>query len=170
MSLKHAVFAGAILTLCAAVDAAPASAQSPNCVDIYRHVMELYQAAPQSPEYNQVVTVYSATCLAGPSGAPAYPPFDAPDYSTNYQPTYGYPEQNYPYYGGYGYAAPVGVGLGFGRGFHHDGGFRGGNFHHGGDFHDHGGFHGAGFHNGDGAHGDGNHGDGRHGGDHHDHH
>ncbi len=189
MSLKHVVLAGAIFTLCAAVDAAPASAQSPNCVDIYRHVMQLYQVAPQSPEYNQVATVYSATCLAGPSAAPGYPGYNS-QYSDEYQPSYGYAEPNYPYYGGYGYAVPVGVGfgLGFGGGFHHDGAFRGGNFHHGGDVHDHGGFrgavfrngggshgganHGAGFHNnGDGPHGDAGHGGGGHsGGDHHDHH
>jgi hypothetical protein len=152
MSVKHAVFAGAILTLCAAVDAAPASAQSPNCGDIYR---ALYQTAPQSPEYAHLYAAYNNNCLGGPSARPAYPSFDAQDYPTNYQPpSYGYAEPDYPYYGGYGYAAPVavGLGLGFGRGFHHDGGLQR-----------------AGFHNNGGSHGGGHGGEGR-GGDHHEHH
>jgi hypothetical protein len=165
MSLKQAAIAGAILALCVGAVPEPASAQSPNCVDLYNQVMTVYQAAPQSPEYNQISAAYSANCLVGQSAAATYLP-DYPQYSAP-EPYYGY-EPYYPAYGGYGYAVPVGVGLGLGvgRGFHHDRGFRGG------DFHEHGGFRGAGFSNGSDFHdhGGGGHGGEGHGGDHHDHH
>src|SRR6266481_1306100 len=122
----------AVVVAVGAAGSTAASAQSPNCGDLYSHLMGLYQAAPQSPEYSQMSAFYSANCLAGASDAPAYAPYYQP-------PSYGYAEPDYPYYGGYGYAVPVGVGigLGFGRGFHH-----------GGDSRDHGGFHGTGLHNG----------------------
>ncbi len=134
--------AAAVVVAVGAAGSTPASAQSPNCGDLYNHLMGLYQAAPQSPEYSQMSAFYSANCVAGASAAPAYAPYYQP-------PSYGYAEPDYPYYGGYGYAVPVGVGigLGFGRGFHHDGGFQGG------------GGHGGGGQGGGAAHGGGGHGE-----------
>ena len=157
--------AAALVVAVGAAGSTAASAQAPNCGDLYNHLMGLYQAAPQSPEYSQMSAFYSANCLAGASAAPAYAPYYQP-------PSYGYAEPDYPYYGGYGYAVPVGVGigLGFGRGFHHDGGFHGRDFDRGGGFHHAGGFQGGGGHSG-GGQGGGGHGGGGHGGDGHgDHH
>jgi len=161
MSLKHAASAGAIVSLCVAFAPAPAVAQPVNCAELYNHVMSVYQAAPLSPQYNQIAAAYSANCLAGASAAPAYPPIDPQDYGAYYQPPYSaYAEPDYPYSGGYGYAVPVGVGIGLGFG---------GRFHHGGDSRDHGGFRGAGFHDGGDPHRGGQSGGG-HGGDRHEHH
>jgi hypothetical protein len=138
MPIKYAASTAAVLLgLCTAIDPAPAAAQAPNCVDMYSHVMALYQSAPLSPEYNQMAAAYAASCLRGASFAPTYPApapdYGAPVYTPVYPATsYGYTPAPYPYYGydypsyAYGYdSVPVGVGLGFG--------FRGG-FHHG-DFH-----------------------------------
>jgi hypothetical protein len=153
MSLKHAAIAGAILALCVGAVPKPASAQIPDCADLYNQAITIYRAAPQSPEYAQIAAAYNANCLAGAAAAPPYPP--------EYQPNYGYAESDYPSYAGYGYAVPVGVGIGLGvaRGFHQ-----------GGNFHEHGGFHGAAVRGDGGSHGGGGHGGEAHGGDHHDHH
>src|SRR5260370_36501062 len=104
------ILAAAVVVAVGAAGSTPASAQSPSCGDLYNHLMGLYQAAPQSPEYSQMSAFYSATCLAGASAAPAYAPYYQP-------PSYGYAEPDYPYYGGYTYAVPVrrGVGLVCGR-------------------------------------------------------
>jgi hypothetical protein len=115
MSLKHVGLTVATFALFAAVNAAPAAAQVPNCGDMYNRVMQLYQAAPASPEYAQMASAYSASCV-GPSASagPAYP---AATYST---PTYGYAPA-------YVYGAPVsvGVGVGYGGGYY-GGGYGGG--------------------------------------------
>lgn len=73
MSFKRPAIVLAAVALCVAAGSAPVSAQSPNCVDLYNRLMELYQVAPQSPEYGQMSAFYSATCLAGPTAGPAYP-------------------------------------------------------------------------------------------------
>jgi hypothetical protein len=110
MLLKHAGLTLATLTLCAAVDLAPAAAQAPNCAEMYSRTMGLYQAAPASPQYAQMAAAYSASCI-GPS-ATAYP---AP--ANGYAPSYGYA----PAYIG----TPVGVGIGFSGGYHDgEGGWR----------------------------------------------
>jgi hypothetical protein len=137
MSLKLAAMAGATLALCASIDPAPAAAQAANCADMYGRVMALYQAAPQSPAYNQMAAAYGASCLAGTPAAQVYMQtyVQAQAYPTYayYPPYYGYAD--YPYYGGgYGYGFPVGFGFGFGRGFH-GGNFHGGNFHGSGHRH-----------------------------------
>jgi hypothetical protein len=149
------LLAAAVVVAVGAAGSAPASAQSPNCVDLYNRVMAVYQTAPLSPEYNQMAAAYGATCLGGAAAAAAYPSYYPQYYAPGYQPYYGYAEPDYAYYGGYGYGVPaaVGIGLGFGRGFHH-----------GGDFREHGGFRGAGFRSGGGFHGGGGHGGGGHGG------
>jgi len=157
MSLKHAACAGAMLSLCVAITPAPAAAQLMNCGELYTNLMAVYQAAPLSPQYNQLAAAYSASCMAG---APAYAPYDAQDYGAYDQPPSAYAAPDYPYYGGYGYAVPVGVGIGLGFG---------GGFHRGGDFHDRGGSHAAAVHNGGTPHG-GGHGDAGRGGDHREHH
>jgi len=131
-------FAAAVVVAVGAAGSTPASAQSPDCGDLYNHLMGLYQAAPQSPEYSQMSAFYNGTCIADASAAPAYAPYYQP-------PSYGYAEADYPYYGGYGYAVPIGVGIGLARGFHHGGGF-----HHAGGF------------QGGGGHGGGGHGGGGH--------
>jgi hypothetical protein len=157
MSLKHTTCAAAILSLCVAIAPAPAAAQLMNCAELYTNLMAVYQAAPLSPQYNQLIAAYSTNCLAA---APAYAPFDAQDSGAYDQPPAAYAEPAYPYYGGYRYAVPVGVGigLGFDRGFHHRG-----------DFHDRGGSHAAAARNGGDPHRGGRN-DGGRTGDHHEHH
>jgi hypothetical protein len=108
MPLKHTALAAAIFAACAAVNPPPAAAQVPNCLDMYNRVMQLFQAAPQSPAYAQMAAAYSANCL-GPAAGPAYPPP-------------GYPPPAYGYAPVYDYGPVVGVGVGFGYG----GGWRGG--------------------------------------------
>lgn len=79
MSFKHPAIALAAAAFCVAAASAPASAQSPNCGEIYNRLMGLYQVAPQSPEYAEMSAVYSANCLGGPSAGPAYQgPYPAP--------------------------------------------------------------------------------------------
>jgi hypothetical protein len=81
MPLKYAASAAVILGLCAAVDPAPAAAQSVNCIDLYNRVLAAYRVAPLSPEYNQMAAAYVASCLAGrSSAAPAYPQYSYPQY------------------------------------------------------------------------------------------
>jgi len=104
MLLKPAALATATFALCAAVNPPPAAAQTPNCGEMYGRVMQLYQTAPQSPEYAQMAAAYSASCV-GPTAGPAY-----------------YPPPAYGYAPGYYYGPAVGVGVGFGYG----GGWRGG--------------------------------------------
>jgi hypothetical protein len=111
MLLKHAALAAATFALCSAVNHTPAAAQAPNCGAMYNRVMQLYQTAPQSPEYAQMAAAYSASCV-GPSAGPAYAPGPGPGY---YPPPYGYAP-------GYDYGPPVGIVIGGGWG----GGWRGG--------------------------------------------
>ena len=73
MSLNRLAFAGAILTLCGAVAPTPVAAQPVNCVELYNHMLAVYQVAPWSPEYSQMSAVYSANCLPGPPVVPVYP-------------------------------------------------------------------------------------------------
>jgi len=152
MSLKHAAVAGAIVALCVGAVPKPASAQIPDCADLYNQAITIYRAAPQSPEYAQIAAAYNANCLAGATAA-----FPNP---SEYQPNYGYAEPQYPSYAGYGYAVPVGVGIGLGVAH---------GFHQGGNYHEHGGFHGAAAHPNGAVRGGGGHAD-ENGGDHHDHH
>jgi hypothetical protein len=165
MPLKYAVSAAVILGLCAAVDPAPAAAQSVNCADLYNRVLAAYRVAPLSLEYNQMAAAYVASCLAGgSSAAPAYLQYYGQYYSPSYQSYYGYAAPSYqpdygyaapsyqsdygyaaPDYGGYGYGIPAGIGLGFGfaHGFHrgeggHDRGHDRGGHDRGGHDHDRG--------------------------------
>ena len=110
MSLKNAALTATAFALCAGVNPAPAAAQTANCADMYNRVMQMYQTAPQSPEYAQMAGAYSASCV-GASAGPIYPSVAGPGYAG---PTYGYA----PGYGGpgYVYGPPVGVGIGFGVG------------------------------------------------------
>jgi hypothetical protein len=87
MSLKYVALTAATFALCAAVNPTPAAAQALNCGDMYNRVMQIYQAAPQSPEYAQMSATYSASC-AGPSAGSVYP-------SAGY-PSAGYPSAGYP--------------------------------------------------------------------------
>src|SRR6266851_4603333 len=57
--------AAALVVAVGAAGSTAASAQAPNCGDLYNHLMGLYQAAPQSPEYSQMSAFYSANCHAG---------------------------------------------------------------------------------------------------------
>jgi hypothetical protein len=109
MMLKYIALTAGAFVLCATINPAPAAAQTPNCADMYNRVMQVYQAAPLSPEYAQMSTTYTARCLGAPA-ASAYP-------------SYGYPAAANPSPSDYGYApaadayAPVvGVGVGFGDG------------------------------------------------------
>jgi hypothetical protein len=103
MSLKQPAIMLAAVALCAAGGSRPVLAQSGSCVDQYNRVTALYQAAPLSPEYNQMAAAYSARCLAGASAAPP------PAYYAG-AAGYGY---NGPAYYGYGYNAPVYYGPGY---------------------------------------------------------
>jgi|ERR1700733_11153280 hypothetical protein len=107
MSLKYVALTAATLALCAAVNPAPAAAQAPNCGDMYNRVMQLYQAAPLSPEYAQMAGAYGARCL-GASAGPAYSPTSGPGYPP---PTYGPADGYAP---GYVYGPPVDIGIGVG--------------------------------------------------------
>jgi hypothetical protein len=130
MLLKHVALTAATIALCAAVNAAPAAAQAPNCGDMYNRVMQLYQAAPQSPEYAQMSANYNASCI-GPSAGSAYP---SPSYPAGSYPADGYPAASYPAASypaaGYGYSPayvsgpPISVGVGFGYGGGWGGGWR----------------------------------------------
>jgi hypothetical protein len=76
MPLKYAASAAAVLGLCAALDPAPAAAQTVNCGDFHNRVLAAYRVAPLSPEYNQMAAAYAASCLAARSfAAPAYPQY-----------------------------------------------------------------------------------------------
>jgi hypothetical protein len=114
MSLKHAALTAAAFALCAGVNPAPAAAQTANCANMYNGVMQLYQTAPQSPEYAQMAATYSASCV-GASAGPIYPPAAGPGYPgpASYAPGYVAPGYVGP---GYVYGPPVGVGIGFGVG------------------------------------------------------
>ena len=105
MLFKLAALTAVTFSLGAALNPAPAAAQAANCGAMYNRVMQLYQAAPQSPEYAQMAAGYSANCV-GPSVGPAYP---AGGYA-------GYPAAAYGYAPGYVYGPPVSVGVGFGYG------------------------------------------------------
>jgi len=62
------VFAAAVL--CVAGGAVSASAQQ-SCSGYYNQVMSTYQTlGPNSPQYNQLASDYSARCLSGASAAP----------------------------------------------------------------------------------------------------
>jgi hypothetical protein len=110
MSLKYVVLTAATFALCAAVNPTPAAAQALNCGDMYNRVMQIYQAAPQSPEYAQMSATYSASC-AGPSVGSVYP-------------SAGYPSAGYGYAPTYVYGPPISVGVGFGYGGGWGGGWR----------------------------------------------
>ena len=115
MLFKHVALTAAAFALCAAVNPAPAAAQTSNCGDMYNRVMQLYQAAPQSPEYAQMSASYNASCI-GPSASSAYP-------AASY-PAAGYPAAGYGYAPAYAYGPPVSVGVGFGYGGGWGGGWR----------------------------------------------
>ena len=72
---------------------------------MYNRVMQLYQVAPQSPEYAQIAGAYSTSCL-GASAGPTYSPVAGPGY---YPPAYG-PAVGYA--PGYVYGPPVDIGIG----------------------------------------------------------
>ena len=88
----------------------------------------------RSEAWGKCILLTANTGLAGASTAAAYPSYYPQYYAPYYQPPYyGYAEPGYPYYAGYGYGVPVAVGIGlrFGRGFRHGGGFHRGGFHRG---------------------------------------
>jgi hypothetical protein len=105
MSLKYVALTATAFALCAWVNSEPAAAQVPNCGEMYNRVMQLYQAAPYSPEYAQMTAAYGASCV-GPSAGPAHPEA-GPGYAA---PAYGYAP-------GYAYGPPVGVVVGVGGGW-----------------------------------------------------
>lgn len=61
-----------------------------SCTGYYNQVMGAYQTmGPNSPQYNQMASDYSARCLSGASAAPAY--YQAPyAYQPAYQAPYAY--------------------------------------------------------------------------------
>jgi hypothetical protein len=114
MFLAKPAMVAAAAVLCVAGSAVSASAQQ-SCTGYYNQVMSAYQTlGPNSPQYNQMASDYSARCLSGASTAPSPAYYQAP-YA--YQPTlvdpaaaivgaavlggvynngYGYPPSGYP--------------------------------------------------------------------------
>ncbi|MFZ2007564.1 MAG: hypothetical protein WB697_20110 [Stellaceae bacterium] len=71
MFLGKPMMAIAATALCVCGGAATASAQQSGCANYYNQVMGAYQTmGPNSPQYNQMATDYSARCLSGAAAAP----------------------------------------------------------------------------------------------------
>ncbi len=70
MLLKKPAIAIAAAALCIVGGAVSASAQQ-SCAGYYNQVMGAYQTmGPNSPQYNQMASDYSARCLSGAAAAP----------------------------------------------------------------------------------------------------